>query len=152
MPPHRQQRMMRTRKQNLATAEPGVTHRCDFPTRRAAKKLRLIRRYLQRAAERRRTLRELEVLMSEKYQRSEIHVTVTFPLAGQPFRGPFSATTTVGQVRAAAMTQFAAHEDQASVFYLTHNGDRLADSVTLATIADHANGLKLRLVKDLIQG
>lgn len=91
--------------------------------------------------------------MSEKqHQQHEIQVTVTFPLAGQPFHGTFSPSVTVGQVRSEAMKKFGAAEDPASVFYLTHNGDRLIDERTLADIADHANGLKLRLVKDLVQG
>jgi len=87
--------------------------------------------------------------MSEK-QQHDIQVTVTFPLAGQPFHDGFSPMTTVGQVRSAAMTKFGAAEDPASVFYLTHNGERLADQRTLADFADHA--LKFRLVKDLVQG
>jgi hypothetical protein len=90
--------------------------------------------------------------MSEKQQQHDIQVTVTFPLAGQPFHDGFSPTTTVGQVRSAAMTTFGATEDPASVFYLTHNGERLGDERTLADVADHANGLNFRLVKDLVQG
>ncbi|MEA2236116.1 MAG: hypothetical protein QOC81_840 [Thermoanaerobaculia bacterium] len=90
--------------------------------------------------------------MSEKEQQHDIQVTVTFPLAPQPFHGNFGAPSTVGQVRAAAMTKFGVHEEPSSVYYLTHNGERLPDERTLGDIADHASGLKLRLVKDLVQG
>ena len=91
--------------------------------------------------------------MSEHpHHQHEIQVTVTFPLAAQPFHGSFADSTTAGQVRSAAMAKFGATEDPASVFYLTHNGDRLGDERPLADIAGHAKGLKLRLVKDLVQG
>lgn len=91
--------------------------------------------------------------MSEhQHHQHEIQVTVTFPLAAQPFHGAFADSTTAGQVRLAAMAKFGAAEDPASVFYLTHNGDRLSDDRLLADVAGHASGLKLRLVKDLVQG
>jgi hypothetical protein len=89
--------------------------------------------------------------MSQKPQHL-IQVTVTFPLAKKPYHGDFEPTATVGQVRSEAMRDFGAQEEPSTVYYLTHNGDRLPDERTLREIADHANGLKLRLVKELVQG
>ena len=90
--------------------------------------------------------------MSQNPQQHDIQVTVTFPLAPKPYHGDFSPAATVGQVRSAAMGVFGAQEEPSTVYYLTHNGDRLPDERTLGDIADHANGLKLRLVKELVQG
>lgn len=89
--------------------------------------------------------------MSQKPQHL-IQVTVTFPLAKKPYHGDFEASATVGQVRSPAMTEFGAQEEPSTVYYLTHSGDRLPDERTLGDINDHANGLKLRLVKELVQG
>ena len=85
-------------------------------------------------------------------QQHPIQVTVTFPLAQKPFHGDFGPAAAVGQVRSAAMTEFNAQEEASTVYYLTHNGDRLPDERTLSEVADHAKGLKLRLVKELVQG
>lgn len=90
--------------------------------------------------------------MSQNTQQHNIQVTVTFPLAQKPYHGDFGPTATAGQIRSAAMGEFGAHEEPSTVYYLTHNGDRLPDERTLADVADHANGLKLRLVKELVQG
>lgn len=85
-------------------------------------------------------------------QQQPIQVTVTFPLAPKPYHGDFGTTATVGQVRSAAMADFNAQEEASTVYYLTHNGDRLPDDRTLGQVTDHAKGLKLRLVKELVQG
>jgi hypothetical protein len=90
--------------------------------------------------------------MSQNKQQHDIQVTVTFPLAAKPYHGDFGPVATAGQVRSAAMGAFGAQEEPSTVYYLTHNGDRLPDERTLGDVADHANGLKLRLVKELVQG
>ena len=90
--------------------------------------------------------------MSQNEKPDSIQVTVTFPLAGAPFHGTYSPTTPVSLVRAAAMKDFNISEDPSSVYYLTHEGERLSDDRQLGEIAGHAHGLKLRLVKDLVQG
>ena len=85
-------------------------------------------------------------------QQQPIQVTVTFPLAPKPYHGDFGSAATIGQVRAAAMVDFNAQEEASTIYYLTHNGDRLPDERLLGQVADHAKGLKLRLVKELVQG
>ena len=89
--------------------------------------------------------------MSQNLQQHLIQVTVTFPLAKQPYHGDFDPSATVGQVRAAAMSDFSAQEEPSTVYYLTH-GERLPDDRPLSAINEHANGLKFRLVKELVQG
>jgi hypothetical protein len=81
-----------------------------------------------------------------------VQVTVTFPLAKKPYHGDFDPAATVGQVRSAAMADFGAQEESSTVYYLTHGGNRLPDDRPLSAIDEHANGLKLGLVKDLVQG
>jgi hypothetical protein len=85
--------------------------------------------------------------MDDKYE-----VTISFPLGAEPFHDRFSPSTTVGAVRSEAMKDFGVLEEPASVFYLSHNGERAEDSMTLSTLSPHARGLKFRLVKELIQG
>lgn len=81
-----------------------------------------------------------------------IQVTVTFPLAGAPYHGDYVEESIVGHVRRDAMEKFGVSEDSSSIYYLTHNGDRLGDDVALRQIHDHARGLMLRLAKELVQG
>jgi hypothetical protein len=92
--------------------------------------------------------------MNDKNEKNQtnIQVTVTFPLAAKPFHGDYALTTSVGQVRSGAMADFGAAEEPNSVYYLTHGGDRLPDERALGEVADHARGLKFRLVKELVQG
>lgn len=85
-------------------------------------------------------------------QHTDIQVTVMFPLASAPFHRTYPETTLVGQVRKDAMKSFGAAEEPTSVFYLSHNGDRLADDQILRDLHEHAHGLKLRLAKELVQG
>jgi hypothetical protein len=84
--------------------------------------------------------------------KQEIEVTVTFPLAESPYHHPFEPTATVKEVRTDAMEAFGAKEDQQYNYYLTHNGAKEDDALTIGSIADHAHGLKFTLVKELIQG
>lgn len=88
----------------------------------------------------------------EASRTEQIQVTVTFPLGEKPFHGKYDASTTVGQVRTAAMEEFGAVEDPQYSYYLTFKGERQDDAVSLGSIADHAHGLKFTLVKELIQG
>jgi hypothetical protein len=91
-------------------------------------------------------------MMSEGAHKTEIEVTVMFPLADKPFHRELGATSTVGEVRSAAMEEFGAVEDPQYSYYLTHKGQRVDDSRTLREIDEHAHGLKFTLVKELIQG
>ncbi len=84
--------------------------------------------------------------------RDTIEVTVTFPLAAKPFHGDFDGSASILTVRNAAMKGLGADEEAGSVFYLSHKDQRVPDERLLRDIADHAQGLKFRLVKELIQG
>jgi hypothetical protein len=88
----------------------------------------------------------------EAAKTEQIQVTVTFPLGETPFHGDYDASATVGEVRTTAMQRFGAVEDPQYSYYLTHKGERQDDAVSLGSIADHAQGLKFTLVKELIQG
>lgn len=80
-------------------------------------------------------------------------VTVSFPLAGKgPFKDDLDAATTVEAMRVAAMTHFEVTDDQTSVYYLTHKGDRAAATATVGDLADKAHALKFTLAKELFQG
>jgi hypothetical protein len=81
-----------------------------------------------------------------------IEVTVTFPLGEKPFHEEYGNTSTVGEVRTAAMQHFGVVEDPQYAYYLTYKGERQNDTTTLGSIAEHAHGLKFTLVKELIQG
>jgi hypothetical protein len=81
-----------------------------------------------------------------------IHVTVTFPLAKQPYQDAVPPQTTVGEVRKAAMENFGVNEEPQSKYYLTFKGERQQDSTTIGDLAGHAEAVKLTLVKELIQG
>jgi hypothetical protein len=87
---------------------------------------------------------------AEKTQ--QLEVTVTFPLGETPFHDRYAESATIGEVRAAAMNHFGVVEDPQYTYYLTHNGERQNDATTLGSIVEHAHGLKLTLVKELIQG
>ena len=88
----------------------------------------------------------------ETAKTTQIEVTVTFPLGETPFHGRYEESTTVGEVRTAAMKHFGVVEDPQYTYYLTHDGERQSDTTTLGSIAEHARGLKFTLVKELIQG
>lgn len=81
-----------------------------------------------------------------------IQVTVTFPLGKTPFHADATATQTIGELRSAAMNHFGVSPDSQTQYYLTHNGQRLDDTKTVGDVAGPAHGLKLTLVKELIQG
>jgi len=81
-----------------------------------------------------------------------IHVTVTFPLAKQPYQDSVASQTTVGEIRKAAMEKFGVTEETQSRYYLTFKGERQQDSTTVDSLAGHAEALKFTLVKELIQG
>jgi len=86
-------------------------------------------------------------------KKSEIHVTVTFPLAqGKPFQCRFAADETAGLVRAKAMASFGVSDEPNSVYYLTHSGARIDDATLIGAIAGHAEAVKFTLVKELVQG
>ncbi len=82
-----------------------------------------------------------------------IKVTVTFPIgSGGPYRDDLADETTVGVVRAAAMTHFGATEDPGLRFYLVHDGLEVVDTQTIGDVAGRARGVKFTLARDVIQG
>jgi hypothetical protein len=86
-----------------------------------------------------------------------IEVEVHFPISTKPdFRHRYTPETTIGTVRAAAMTHFDAKEEPGSEYFLTNDHDhdrRLPDDETVAQAAGpDGDKLELTLVKDLIQG
>ena len=81
-----------------------------------------------------------------------IKVTVTFPLAHEPFHAEETSEKSIGAVRKDAMKFFGVSEDPGSVYYLSHDGVREPDDRTVGDIAGHAHAVKFTLVKELIQG
>jgi hypothetical protein len=86
-----------------------------------------------------------------------IEVEVHFPISTKPhFRHRYTRETTIGTVRAAAMTHFDAREEPGSEYFLTNDRDhdrRLPDEETVGQAAGlGGDEFELTLVKDLIQG
>lgn len=80
-------------------------------------------------------------------------VTVSFPLAGKkPYRNDVDPITTVEAIRVAAMAHFEVADDQTTVYYLTHKGDRANPSSTVGDLAEKARAVKFTLAKELVQG
>jgi hypothetical protein len=80
-------------------------------------------------------------------------VTVSFPLAGKgPFKQDVEPTTTIDAVRVEAMAHFEVADDQSTVYYLTHKGDRPDGGATVGDLADEAHAVKFTLAKELVQG
>jgi hypothetical protein len=83
---------------------------------------------------------------------TNINVMVAFPLGHGPYHEEFAAAATAGEVRAAAMTHFGVVEDPALRFYLTHNGDEVADSTTVGEAAGHAKAVRFILAREVVNG
>jgi L,D-peptidoglycan transpeptidase YkuD (ErfK/YbiS/YcfS/YnhG family) len=82
-----------------------------------------------------------------------IEVVVTFPIGqGGPFQKEEDPATPVGAVLAEAMSHFQVQPQPGSNYYLTHDGTREDDSLTVGGIAAPANAVKFTLVKELVQG
>lgn len=84
--------------------------------------------------------------------KTTIDVTVAFPLGQGPYHVESATITTVGEVRAAAMTHFGVVEDPALRFYLTHNGDEVADSTTVGEVAGRAKAVRFILAREVVNG
>jgi hypothetical protein len=81
-----------------------------------------------------------------------INVTVAFPLGQGPFHGDFSSDATVGQVKTAAIEHFGVVNDAAVRIYLTHDGDEVADTVTVGEVAGHAKAVRFILAREVVNG
>jgi hypothetical protein len=98
------------------------------------------------------TMKEIETPADAGKTKTTINVTVAFPLGHGPYDEDFAATATVGEVRAAALTHFGVVEDPALRFYLTHNGDEVADSTTVGDVAGRAKAVRFILAREVVNG
>lgn len=95
---------------------------------------------------------------SEKTQEKDkkpkkVEVTVAFPLAGQgPHKEKMDRDTTAEQVRGEAMAHFGVADSPTDSYYLAHGRKRLTGSETVGDLAEDERELKLKLVKELVQG
>lgn len=82
-----------------------------------------------------------------------IEVVVTFPIGqGGPFQKEEDPSKSVRAVLAEAMNHFQVQAQPGSNYYLTHDGTREDDSLTVGGIAGPAHAVKFTLVKELVQG
>lgn len=92
-------------------------------------------------------------MSSQPAKTKTIEVHVAFPIApAGPFHEKFGSDATAGQVREAAMAHFGVAEDGQHAYYLTHDGAKVADNLSLKEIAGRSVSVKFTLVKELIQG
>ncbi|MDP9226032.1 MAG: hypothetical protein M3P18_19775 [Actinomycetota bacterium] len=91
--------------------------------------------------------------MTGAKDRTEIHVTVSFPITKKgPFQEKVSPETTVGTVRDAAMQHFEVQDDSQFTYVLAHDGKEQDNNTTIGDIAGHAEAVKFTLVKKITQG
>jgi hypothetical protein len=89
----------------------------------------------------------------EARKHTTVKTTVRFSFSEkEPFHHDYPAETTVGEVKAAAMTYFGVQPDPVHVFYLTHDRVRQDDNATLASVARNARAVTFRLVREIPQG
>lgn len=70
--------------------------------------------------------------MAEVMTRTEIRVTVTFPITKKgPFEERATPDTTVGEVRTAAMEHFGVQDDSQFTYVLAHDGVEEDNSRTI---------------------
>lgn len=84
--------------------------------------------------------------------KTTINVTVAFPLGQGPFHDSVEPAVTAGALRQVAMTYFSAVDDPALRFYLTHDGDEVADATTIGEVAGKARAVRFILARDVING
>lgn len=83
----------------------------------------------------------------------QIKATVSFPLAGEgPYKADVEPDDTTEAIRARAMAHFGVADDQTTVYYLTHKGDRADPNATVGSLAGKAGAVKFTLAKELFQG
>ena len=83
----------------------------------------------------------------------KIKVQVHYMAATKPFKTEEEPATTVGQLKAAALTAFGLKEDTTKVYKLFYQKLELTNlSQTLGEIAGHQRDLNLKLEEVLIQG
>lgn len=91
--------------------------------------------------------------MTEVMTRTEIRVTVTFPITKKgPFEERVARDTTVGAVRMAAMRHFGVQDDSQFTYVLAHDGVEQDNGRTVAEVAGDAEAVKFTLVKKITQG
>jgi len=92
--------------------------------------------------------------MAEVQTRTEVEVTVTFPITKkkEPFQERAARDATVGAVRTAAMGYFEVQDDSQFVYVLAHDGVEEGNNRTVGEVAGPAEALKFTLVKKIAQG
>lgn len=86
-------------------------------------------------------------------QKELIMVLVHYMAAGKPFKTEVESTTTVGQIKSAALTAFGLTEDAQKVYKLYYNKTELANlNQTIGEVAGHQKTLNLKLEEELVQG
>jgi len=94
-----------------------------------------------------------EAVMSELATRTDIKVTVTFPITKKgPFHEQVTPQTTVGTVREAAMRHFGVQDDAQFTYVLAHDGVEQDNNRTIEEVAGTAEAVKFTLVKKIAQG
>jgi hypothetical protein len=92
-------------------------------------------------------------MTTEDKVQTKIKVTVTSALSKKPpFHEEFEAVATLLQIRQAAMRHFEIDEDSSSIYYLTFNRERQADSAVLGAVVGKTHAAEFRLSKDTTQG
>ena len=96
--------------------------------------------------------------MTETHTKT-IDVKVTYPSAHNPAEGKFSSETTVGQIKAFALTEFNLKEETVDgnqiVFLLFHGKEKLENmNEEIGTLLKnpHQDDLEFRLAKEVIAG
>jgi hypothetical protein len=100
-----------------------------------------------------------EIVAGPGHGETSIKVTITYLAARKPAEFVFPANTTLEKVKQAAMDEFRVTEGPTPdgqsriVFFLYDDEQQLTDlSRTIGDIADHSRHVKLKLVKQIIQG
>jgi len=85
-------------------------------------------------------------------QMIEVTVSCSFSRVDQPYHHQYGSDATVGTVLEAALRHFEVDSEPGNDFYLSHDRVRQATSTTLEDLAQHADELHFRLVKEIVQG
>ena len=91
--------------------------------------------------------------MDEGEKHEKIRVRVTFPISKEgPYTAEVPPETTVGTVLEAAMDHFKVQNDAQFNYVLAHDGEELADSTTIGSLAGKSDEVRFTLVKKITQG
>lgn len=80
------------------------------------------------------------------------HVTVTFPLAPEPYHHDYARNTTAQVVLADALAAFGVPGGGTDRYYLVHDGQEVQPTQTVGELAGHAEALHLGLRTETTSG